>query len=142
MGNFGLFHPWEKYQKIGEALRELAATILSLKGSLDSSEEPLQALRESIKEPCEAAGSSLAWTLRELGESIGKMRRCQPELFIAPKLRLERQRLGQVMSEKLDTAEGLSIACFVLSLMRVAEKLEGLAKEVEELGELAAFNRS
>ena len=104
--------------------------------------QPLQALRESIKEPCEAAGSSLAWTLRELGESIGKMRRCQPELFIAPKLRLVRQRLGQIMSEKLDTTEGLSIACFVLSLMRVAEKLEGLAKEVEELGELAGFNRS
>uniref|UniRef100_A0A6N2L2T2 Aluminum-activated malate transporter n=1 Tax=Salix viminalis TaxID=40686 RepID=A0A6N2L2T2_SALVM len=141
-GKFGLFHPWEKYQKIGEVLRELAATILSLKGSLDSSEEPLQALRESVKEPCEAAGSSLAWTLRELGESIGKTRRCQPELFIAPKLRLVRQRLGQIMSEKLDTAEGLPIACFVLSLMRVAEKLEGLAKEVEELGELAAFNRS
>ena len=99
-------------------------------------------MKESIKEPCEAAGSSLARTLRELGESIGKMRRCQPELFIAPKLRLVRQRLGQIMSEKLDTTEGLSIACFVLSLMRVAEKLEGLAKEVEELGELAGFNRS
>ncbi|KAF9686973.1 hypothetical protein SADUNF_Sadunf02G0045700 [Salix dunnii] len=141
-GKFGLFHPWEKYQKIGEVLRELAATILSLEGSLDSSKEPLQALRESIKEPCEAAASSLAWTLRELGESIKKMRRCQSEPFIAPELRLARQRLSQVMCGKLDTAEGLSIACFVLSLMRVAEKLEGLAKEVEELGELAGFNRS
>ncbi|KAI5597184.1 hypothetical protein POPTR_002G054300v4 [Populus trichocarpa] len=145
-GKFGLFHPWEKYQKIGEVLRELAATILSLKGSLNSSKEPLQALRVSIKEPCEAAGSSLAWTLRELGESIKKMRRCQSEPFIVPRLKLARQGLSQVMSPfklgKLDTAEGLAIACFVFSLMELAEKLEGLAKEVEELGELAGFNRS
>ncbi|XP_061970100.1 aluminum-activated malate transporter 14-like [Populus nigra] len=145
-GKFGLFHPWEKYQKIGEVLRELAATILSLKGSLNSSKEPLKALRESIKEPCEAAGSSLAWTLRELGESIKKMRRCQSETLIVPKLKLARQGLSQVMSPfklgKLDTAEGLAIACFVFSLMELAEKLEGLAREVEELGELAAFNRS
>ncbi|XP_011026187.1 PREDICTED: aluminum-activated malate transporter 2-like [Populus euphratica] len=145
-GKFGLFHPWEKYQKIGEVLREVAAITLSLKGSLNSSKEPLQALRESIKEPCEAAGLSLAWTLRELGESIKKMRRCQSEPFIVPKLKLARQGLSQVMSPfklgKHDTAEGLAIACFVFSLMELAEKLKGLAKEVEELGELAGFNRS
>ncbi|KAG6774465.1 hypothetical protein POTOM_021818 [Populus tomentosa] len=142
-GRFGLSHPWEKYQKIGEVLRELAAIILSLKGSLNSPEEPLQALRESIKEPCEAAGSSLAWTLRELGESIMKMRRCQPGAFIVPKLKLVRQELSQVMCPfklgKLDNAEGFAVASFVFTLMGVVEKLEDLSKEVEELGELAGF---
>ncbi|CAK7346611.1 unnamed protein product [Dovyalis caffra] len=145
-GKFGLSHPWEKYQKIGEILRELAGTILSLKGSLNSHKEPLQALRESIKEPCEAAGSSLASTLRELGESIMKMRRCQPEPCIVPKLKLARQELSQVISPlklgKIDSAEGLAVACFVFTLMEVVEKLKDLAKEVEELGELAGFHQS
>lgn len=33
-GKFGLTYPWDKYLKIGEVLRELAATILSLKACL------------------------------------------------------------------------------------------------------------
>jgi hypothetical protein len=35
-GKFGLSYPWGKYLQIGEHLREIAATILSLKGSLQS----------------------------------------------------------------------------------------------------------
>jgi hypothetical protein len=35
-GKFGLSYPWGKYLQIGEQLREVAATILSLKGSLQS----------------------------------------------------------------------------------------------------------
>lgn len=38
-GKFGLSHPWQKYQKIGEALRELAAIIHSLKGSFETPRE-------------------------------------------------------------------------------------------------------
>ncbi|KAA8550882.1 hypothetical protein F0562_002566 [Nyssa sinensis] len=73
-GKFGLFYPWEKYLQIGEVLRELAATIISLKGCLQSPRQPSPSQRQSIKEPCEMVGSSLAWTLRELGESINNMK--------------------------------------------------------------------
>jgi len=37
-GKFGFFYPWEKYLKIGEVLRELAAITLALGGCLQSSE--------------------------------------------------------------------------------------------------------
>jgi len=37
-GKFGFFYPWEKYLKIGEVLRELAAITLVLEGCLQSSE--------------------------------------------------------------------------------------------------------
>ena len=40
-GKFGLYYPWDKYLEIGEHLRELAATIISLKGCLQSPKQVL-----------------------------------------------------------------------------------------------------
>ncbi|OAY61681.1 aluminum-activated malate transporter 14 [Manihot esculenta] len=140
-GKFGLTYPWDKYLKIGEVLRELAATILSLKACLQyPGEAPLQTVRESIKEACEEVGSSLASTLKELGESMKKMRKCKTEV---QKLKSVRMELSEVTSPsrltQLENADGLAIASFVFCLMAMVEKLEELAKEVEELGELASF---
>lgn len=35
-GKFGFHYPWEKYLHIGEALRDLSATIICLKGCVES----------------------------------------------------------------------------------------------------------
>ncbi|KAF5731524.1 putative Aluminum activated malate transporter family protein [Tripterygium wilfordii] len=142
-GKFGFSYPWEKYLKIAEHLRELAAMILSLRGCLES---PRQAPRESIEEPCEAIVSSLSWTLKELGESIKRMGRCKAEDTIVPKLKSVRVELSLVMSParlgSLDNSQGLAMASFVFTLMGMVEKVEELAKEVEELGEIANFQNS
>ncbi|XP_059436142.1 aluminum-activated malate transporter 13-like [Corylus avellana] len=141
-GKFGLSYPWGKYLQIGEHLREIAATILSLKGSLQSPRQPPTTMRETFKEPCEAVGSLLAPTLRELGESVLKMRRCHAEDSILPKLKSMRVELNSVMSpSKLGPIEngGFAVATFVFMLMEMVEKVEELAKEVEELGKLADF---
>jgi len=37
-GKFGFFYPWEKYLKIGDVLRELAAITLALGGCFQASE--------------------------------------------------------------------------------------------------------
>ncbi|GLT71523.1 hypothetical protein SLA2020_435350 [Shorea laevis] len=144
-GKFGLSYPWGKYLQIGERLREIAATILSLKGSLQSPRQPATTLRQSFKEPCEAVGALLAPILRELGESVLKMRRCHAEASIVPKLNSMRVELNSVMSpSKLKPIGngGLAVATFVFTLMEMVEKVEELAKEVEELGELADFRTS
>ncbi|GAV82391.1 ALMT domain-containing protein [Cephalotus follicularis] len=143
-GKFGFSYPWNKYLQIGEVLRELATTILSLKGCLQSPRQSSETAWQSIKEPCEAAGKSLAWTLRELGGSIKKMRRCQTGDLIVSKLKSMRVELSMAMSPstlgQLENGEGLAIANFMFSLMEMVEKVEELAKEVEELGELADFH--
>ncbi|KAG7967483.1 hypothetical protein I3843_08G101100 [Carya illinoinensis] len=147
-GKFGLYYPWIKYLQIGEHLRELAATILSLNGCLQSPRQPPTAQRERIKEPCEAVGSILTWTLRELGESISKMRKCHAGTSIVPKLKSTRVEISSVSTKYCkvdhqvidhDQDGGLAMATFVFILMEIVEKVEELAKEVDELGELADF---
>ncbi|KAL6271652.1 hypothetical protein ACE6H2_028563 [Prunus campanulata] len=144
-GKFGFYYPWNKYLQVGELLRELATMVLSLKGSLQSPRQPSSSLRQSVKEPSEAVGLSLAWSLRELGESLMKMRRCPQENVILPKLKSMRLELSSMVSPvsnfgPLEDIEGLAIASFVFLLTEMLEKVEELAKEVEELGELAGFH--
>ncbi|KAI6695591.1 hypothetical protein NL676_023301 [Syzygium grande] len=143
-GKFGLCYPWDKYLQIGELLRELAAIIVSLEVCIQSSRQPAADLRQLIKEPCELVASSLTWTLRELGESFMKMRRCQSEALLLPKLKSTRLELRHFMSpselaQACNSGEDLAISTFVFLLTDMVEKLEGLAKEVEKLGKLAEF---
>ncbi|XP_021281000.1 aluminum-activated malate transporter 8-like [Herrania umbratica] len=145
-GKFGFSYPWGKYIKIGGDLRDLATTILSLKGCLRSPTQSSEGLRQSVKEPCEAMISSLAWTLRELGESIKSMRKCPSEDVVVPKLKSVRLELSLVVTPatlgtNLENADGLGLASFLYSLMEMVENMDELAKDVEELGELGGFHK-
>ncbi|OVA05503.1 Aluminum-activated malate transporter [Macleaya cordata] len=144
-GKFGFYHPWDKYLQIGELLRELAATTLSLKGCLRSPRQPSSVpLRLSIKEPCETAATLLACSLRELGDSITQMKKCQAGELMIAKLQSTSFKLNvSVSASKLDTVEngdGLAMSSFVFLLMEMIDKVEVLAKEVEELGVVAGFH--
>ena len=72
-----------------------------------------------------------------------KMEKCPPKALILSKLQSMKMELGLVNSpSKLgasENGEGLAMASSVFLLMEVVEKVEVLAKEVEELGELAGF---
>ncbi|XP_058228041.1 aluminum-activated malate transporter 13-like [Rhododendron vialii] len=142
-GKFGLSYPWDKYLQIGDVLRELSAIIISLRGCLQSPRQPSTTTRHSIMEPCKTVGLHLAWTLGELGESIKKMERCPPKALVASKLQSMKLELSLIASPSklgaVDNGEGLAMASFVFLLMEILEKVEELAKEVDELGELAGF---
>lgn len=71
------------------------------------------------------------------------MRKCETTSLITPKLKSMRQELSQAISPStlgvLENSDGIEIASFVFSLMEIVDKVEELAKEVEELGERAGF---
>ncbi|KAH1108147.1 hypothetical protein J1N35_011915 [Gossypium stocksii] len=143
-GKFGFSYPWGKYLKIGEDLRDLAIIILSFKGCHDQSSEILE---ESVKEACEGIIASLVWTIKELGESIKEMRKCRYEEMIVPKIKSIRIEISAIVNPfalgtYLENSDGLGFASFVHSLMKMVEKLEELAKEVEELGQLGGFHEN
>ncbi|MFS7930784.1 putative aluminum-activated malate transporter [Helianthus anomalus] len=141
-GKFGFSYPWEKYLKIGEQLRELASIILPLHACITS---PLQAsttLQQPIKETCKNVGLSLGLTMRELGESILKMRRGQEKVIKIPELHSFKVELTVLSTSELqatENVEALAIANILFLLMEMVDKVKVLAKEVEELGEIAGF---
>ena len=103
-------------------------------------------VRQSVGGPLEVVGSSLGWTMRELGDSIKQMRKCKAEPDILPKLKAVRVELSLLISPTKIAAElenadnNIAIASFVLLLPQVLEKIEELSNEVKELGELAGFH--
>ncbi|KAG8477707.1 hypothetical protein CXB51_027709 [Gossypium anomalum] len=64
--------PLGNIPKIRGRFKRFGYNHLSLKGCLKSPTQPSESntCRQPVKEPCEAIVASLAWTLRELGESI------------------------------------------------------------------------
>ncbi|XP_076904215.1 aluminum-activated malate transporter 7-like [Bidens hawaiensis] len=140
-GKFGLSYPWEKYLKIGELLRELASIISALHACILS----LQAsttVQQQIKEACKNVGLSLGLTMQELGESILKMRRGQEKVMKIQELqsiKLELTILSTSELKAIETVEALATANILFLLMKIVDKVEVLAKEVEELGEDAGF---
>ncbi|CAN1271094.1 Aluminum-activated malate transporter 13 [Linum perenne] len=147
-GKFGLSYPWERYKQTGHLLNDVASSILSLKLCLKSTHDGDQSDRDSIREPCEAAASSLVWTLGEMGESIRRMRKCDIETSIVPELKSARLELSRVVTTPFkrgsggSDAEALGMASFVFGLTEMVEVLEELAKQVEELGQTAGFHET
>ncbi|KAK7378345.1 hypothetical protein VNO80_03784 [Phaseolus coccineus] len=145
-GKFGLSYPWERYLKIGEILREMAAFILATGRCLEASKEPMATLRESQwvhLETCKALESKVACILRELGDSIKKMMKCDAKGCVSEQLKAAREDLSFIISTskmvQLEDAQVLAIATFVFLLMELIGKVEELAKQVEELGDIAGF---
>ncbi|XP_058740269.1 aluminum-activated malate transporter 2-like [Vicia villosa] len=137
-GKFGFSYPWEKYLKIGEVLRELAALILALQCCIHSSKKPTASLKQ-----CETIGSKVVWTLREVGDSMKQMRKCEERDNIITKLKTTREELSLVIStsmiEEFENDERLAIASLVFLLMEVVEKVGELVLEVGELQDVAGF---
>lgn len=95
-----------------------------------------------MKETCKNVGLSLGLTMRELGDSIMKMRRGQEKVLILPELqsiKLELTILSTSELQAIEKVESLAIANFLFLLIKIVDKVKVLAKEVEELGEVAGF---
>ncbi|XP_016496645.1 aluminum-activated malate transporter 13-like [Nicotiana tabacum] len=139
-GKFGFFYPWEKYLQIGEVLRELAASVLSFKGCVQSVRKPSATQRDSIKGPCETIGLSIAWILKEVGESIRDMKICRTKVLISPRTQCMIQELSLLVKTAESSTENLGLASFIFHLLELVEKVEMVATKVEELGEIARFH--
>ncbi|CAL5376484.1 unnamed protein product [Camellia sinensis] len=145
MENLGSHIPGINTYKSEMFFETLLLPLFHLKGvfNLLDSDQPSSNPRQLIKELFEAVGSLLVWILGELGENIIKMEKRRPKSLMASKLQSMRAKLSLLASpSKLgapENGDGLAMASFVFLLMEIVEKVEVLAKEVEELGELADF---
>lgn len=96
-----------------------------------------------IKETCRNVGLSLGDIMRELGESIKDMRRGQEKVLIYAELqsvKLELSILSTSGLRSIENVETLAIANLLFLMMEMVDKVKMLAKQVEELGEVAGFH--
>ncbi|RWR94750.1 aluminum-activated malate transporter 12-like protein [Cinnamomum micranthum f. kanehirae] len=150
-GKFGFSYPWNKYLCIGELLGEFAALVLTLRECLQSHQQSPPFLKLVAKEPCEAMGTQISSLLRELGDDILNMRKFRRRESVVAKLHSTKLQLHYAMSsfglerlanENCNVSNGYPIASFVFMLIEMIHRVEVLAKEVEELGDLAGFRFS
>ncbi|KAK7336740.1 hypothetical protein VNO77_17286 [Canavalia gladiata] len=141
-GKFGFSYPWERYLKIGEVLRDLAAFILAVGQCIQASKQSMDSLRQSQStqlETCDAIVSRVVCIMRELGNSMKQMRKCEARANISAQLKAARAELSLVISKskiaEFEDDQVLAIASFVFLLVEVVGKVEELVKEVEELGD-------
>lgn len=93
-----------------------------------------------VKEACENFVLSMGWILKELGEGIAKMEKCQTKPSINPKLQSMKLQLSPSCKiEVIETDENLAISTLYFLLLEIVDKVEILAAKVEELGEIANF---
>ncbi|ERN12309.1 aluminum-activated malate transporter 13 [Amborella trichopoda] len=164
-GRFGFYYPWDKYLQISETLRQLAACVLSLHSCVQSVQQSPEWIRRSFEKPCTNLGEAIVCALSELGESIHKMRRCHSLASVIGKslqamaeelrtalieplphsqdigLVVERRKKGEE-EEVMGGAglgDALAVAAFAYMLLEMEEKVQDLAKSVEELGTIAGF---
>lgn len=98
--------------------------------------------KESLKEAWEGIGASVAWSLREVGDSIEKRRKLKAENVILPKLKEVRAEMSSMIAETEKNEKGdLALGSLLVFLMtEVVDKAEELAEEVDQLGEIASFH--
>lgn len=107
-------------------------------------DQPAPTERRIIKEPCEMIGLSVTWILRELGESIMKMKKCESKVSIVPKHQSMKEQL-RLLNSVMQTAQGMdpdehfAAVGFGFLLTEISEKAQILVEKVEIFGQLASF---
>ncbi|KAJ0981550.1 hypothetical protein J5N97_009805 [Dioscorea zingiberensis] len=148
-GRFGFYYPWKKYLHMGDSLRELAASLLSLTGCLQSIQQaPQECLLIGVKERCESTCKLLGSTLRELGRNINDMKSHQQReknLEELKKLRLElcstlASTMKMLVNQNGAIEGGASITSSVFLLVEIIDKVEVIVKETEDLERVADFS--
>ncbi|XP_031495627.1 aluminum-activated malate transporter 14-like [Nymphaea colorata] len=151
-GRIGKSYPWNKYMQIGDILRQLAASIHTLYSCLESQRQPSDIMKITFKYSCKELASEISGTLGELAESIEKTKKCRSHELINGQLSAAAMAINAGIAEYKWTMlknEGdnrsilendmLPISCLAFVLLEIGEKVQELAKKVEELGDLASF---
>ncbi|KAF3791680.1 Aluminum-activated malate transporter 13 [Nymphaea thermarum] len=113
---------------------------------------PSDSMKITFKYSCKELVSEISGTLGELAESIEKKKKCRSHELINGQLSAAAMAINADIAEYKWTMlknEGdnrsileidmLPISCLAFVLLEIGEKVQELAKEVEELGDLASF---
>ncbi|XP_024993201.1 aluminum-activated malate transporter 10 [Cynara cardunculus var. scolymus] len=168
-GRFKFRHPWKQYLKIGASMRSCAYCIETLNGCINSEVQTPEVLKKHLKEVCMTLSSCSSNVLKELAMTMQTMTKSTKTEFFVQEMNFAVQSFQNVFKELLKqpvllpvaeadeqnsrTCKGemsqkpqivpimgiFPLATMASLLTEIAEQVEGIVAEVDEMAAQAEF---
>ncbi|XVF12906.1 hypothetical protein REPUB_Repub08aG0160300 [Reevesia pubescens] len=164
-GQFNFLHPWRQYLKIGASMRSCAYCIEALSSCISSENQAAESIKKHLSTSCLKVSSSSSNAIRELAETVKKMKKSSTiDLLVeemnsaVQELQNDLKSLSHLLNPSLipenkilETAcmeattatvpliEIIPMVTLASILIEIATRIEALVNAVEELAKLAEF---
>ncbi|XP_068636177.1 aluminum-activated malate transporter 10-like [Aristolochia californica] len=166
-GQFGFWHPWKQYLKIGTTLRYCACCIEALNASINSEIKAPESAKKYLSVTCSKLSSQCSSVLKELARTTKTMTKSSSIDFSVEEMKstvedlrntlkslpdhlthqqeqtpqLEaKEEAMQPLSTTVPLFEVLPLVTISSLLLEIAARVEAVVSAIEELADLASFN--
>ncbi|XP_028805902.1 aluminum-activated malate transporter 10-like [Neltuma alba] len=156
-GRFRFRHPWKQYLKVGASMRSCASCLDALVGCVNLESKDNSDMKEQISGVCLRMSSNCASVIRELAKMSQNMTKSLSVDILVGKMNNTAQELQEVLksnpinnnndanptkaqsSPQLVLMETFQLLTLASLLLEIAARVEDIAKDVQQLADLAHF---
>ncbi|TKY47931.1 Aluminum-activated malate transporter 10 [Spatholobus suberectus] len=170
-GRFSFRHPWKQYLKIGASMRSCAALIDALIGCINSENKAPDDIKKPVCNISLKVGANSAGVIRELANTIRNMKKSSKVGILVAEMNSAAQELQDVLKSypnlvipptsnntqvteteapssgelttniEISLMDAIQVVTVASLLIEIVARVEGIVNTVEELSDLAEFQK-